>query len=193
MIDDHVEKCLQMLYAAENYSKSALILSGTRNKEVLMPSTIMAAFSLELHFKCLYFSINKKDFKVKTGKNVERHSHDFSLIFATLDLAIKKQMEFTFKSSFVQQDLNQLQDLEGVSGKKISTELQDTIAAWSNIFEKWRYTYDMSNGGPRFKSALFFHAIEAAIREAIFTALPELLVAMHSHHPDKTTIVKRSK
>lgn len=192
MIDDHVAKCLQMLYAAENYSKSALVLSATRDRQVLMPSTIMAAFSLELHFKCLYFSINKKDFKVKTG-NVERHSHDFSLLFATLDSKIRKQMEITFKSSFVPQDFNQHQDLERVSGKKISTELQDTIAAWSNVFEKWRYTYDMSNGGPRIKSALFFHAIEAAIREAIFTALPELLIAMHSHHPDKSTIVGRSK
>lgn len=193
VIDEHQAKCLEMLKTAEGYSKSALILSGTRERDVLMPSTIMAAFSLEIHFKCLYFALCRTDFKLKDRNGGERHSHDFLKIFDDLDVKIKSRMEVSFKSALVDRDRIQQKDFERISGKKISTGLRDTIAAWSDVFEKWRYHYDMSNGGYAFKTTLFFQAIEFAIRDALFTALPELLDNMHRHNPDKMTILGRSK
>jgi len=151
----------QKIYeTAQRYSESAKILNSI-NLEQRKSSQIMAALSLELYFKCIYLIENGKEFKVNGNR-----SHDFKKLFEDLDEKTKDLIVSYYNILISTRDLSDIKAIEKkMVGKHIiNTSFHSIIENWSNVFIKFRYSYEPAN---RYIDMFFFPEIEEALLSII--------------------------
>ena len=115
-------KARQILDAARLYSQVAKFVNGSGRQQFLMPSQVVAALSLELYFKCLFFMENDADFKVNG-----RHSHDFALLFEALTEEARKDIETAFQERMSVRKMDDIMRLEEFGNMKIRTSVPKCI------------------------------------------------------------------
>ena len=79
--------------------------------DLLLPSMVTAALSLELYFKALYLLENNKDFKLN-GK----HSHDFHALFNVLSNTLKQEIESEFDNILKNRDMRDAKLVKSLIG-----------------------------------------------------------------------------
>lgn len=145
------------------YAKAARFLNQQSN--LLLPSHVMAALALELHFKSLFYLEYGKDFKVNG-----RHTHDFHALFQELNDRVKQELISDFKQMLKTRDMSDSATLDMQFNITISCDLMENLKIWSSVFIKLRYFYDFKN---KTMSMTFFPEIEKTIRNAIHKRKPE--------------------
>jgi hypothetical protein len=152
------------------YSNSAQhlnrIASSQEDMSQFIPSQVIAALALELHFKSLYFIENKKDFKINGN-----YSHDFHALFERLSPDIKDTLKTEFQSTMALRNMNDVSIFKSEFGIEVSLDLTDNLQSWSDVFTKIRYIYDKPNKN---KSMMFFPEIEQAVKKTILSLRPDL-------------------
>lgn len=152
---------------AEIYSKSAKYLNSVASHDhsQMLPSQVVAALSLELYFKALYYAENCEDFKVN-----RKHSHDFHKLFQSLTDSSRNALAQSFESQILTRDMRDIEAVEAASGVSVPRDLIGNLEAWSNIFVQVRYIHDR---GPTGRSMMFFLEIEMSVRSVIINLRPE--------------------
>lgn len=140
------------------YAKAARFLNQQAN--LLLPSHVMAALALELHFKSLYYLEYGKDFKVNN-----KHTHDFLALFQELDEIVKQELISDFKKMLETRDMSDVTTLEMQFNFTIPRDLMENLKIWSSVFIKLRYFYDFKN---KAMQMMFFPELEKTIRNALY-------------------------
>ncbi len=163
-----IQKGLQVLDSARGYSKSAHILnslvSQNKNMDLLLPSTVNAALSIELYFKSLHLIVFSSDFKVNGN-----YSHNFSLIYAKLDKIIKGQMDKDFSELINRRNMKDVINIEATTKVVIPRSFSKNLVVWKDVFIKFRYQYENNFSG----STFFFPEIENVVLKQIYLLKPE--------------------
>lgn len=158
---------------ARAYSKASYILNqkafgpsfNVQDMDLVLPSTVNAALSMELYLKTLYLLEKGEDFKVNG-----RYLHDFHLLFGQLDNTTKQSMEAVFIESMRRRDMTDVEKIEKDSSVKVPRDLVGNLFVWKDVFVDIRYIYELKGKGtPMF----FFPEIEDAVLVPIFLLKPE--------------------
>ena len=112
-----IDKAKEIFDAARLYSEVAKFVNG--RQQFLMPSQVVAALSLELYFKCLYYLENGTDFKVN-----DRYSHDFALLFKALTIDAKREIEAAFGRTMGARNMEDIKRLEEFGKMKIGLDFE---------------------------------------------------------------------
>lgn len=160
------ERAKAIFKAAETYSKAAGIINAAAGNDPSqwIPSRVIAALTLELYFKSLYFIENNMEFKIKN-----RHSHDFSTLFDRLSKDLRDCLETNFQYLMKERDMGGVHIMEVECKVKMPRDLAGNLKYWSDVFTQVRYMYDMPN---KEIQMMFFPEIEQAVKETIFSIRP---------------------
>jgi hypothetical protein len=146
------------------YSKAARFLNCGPDLSLILPSQVIAALSLELLFKALFFIETGTDFKIDG-----RHSHDFHNLYKRLDNSLRDKLKSRFDQSIKERAMNDVRAMERRLRRSISLDFDDNLKQWSEIFVEARYPYDLGGG----TQMMFFPEIEDAILSTIYEMNPE--------------------
>jgi hypothetical protein len=158
------DKAKEIFDAARLYSEVAKFVNGSGKQPFLMPSQVVAALSLELYFKCLYYLENGIDFKVN-----DRYSHDFALLFQALTEDARKAIETAFGQSMSARNMGDIKQLEEFGKIKVDIRFEETLKTWSKVFTEVRYLYEAK----AHKNMVFFPEMEHAVVTRILKVKPE--------------------
>lgn len=149
--------------SAKMYANAAKCLnsSSVKDTQLLMPSQVVAALTLELYFKSLYYLEKHQDFKVNG-----RHSHNFHTLYLELDTNTQKDLKSEFKNILQSRNMHNVNTAEAIIKAKIPRGFEENIKSWSNIFVKARYIYDAKG---EVKHMMFFPEIESALLKVMQT------------------------
>lgn len=131
----------------------------------LIPSTVNAAFALELYFKSLYFLEKGKNFK-KDNK----YSHDISALYKELNNSTRQNIESVFNELIKKRNMNDIEDLEKLTGMSFPRDLLGNLIFWKDVFVSVRYIYD---GSKKEIKAMFFPQIEESVLTVIYLLKPD--------------------
>ena len=140
--------------AGQLYSQVATFLNQSGNNSFLIPSQVIAALSLELYFKSLFYHEKGTDFKING-----RYSHDFYSLFKELNEESRKEIKDHFDSLIKNRDMTDIRMMEKIGKLKISLDFDEMLKSWSTIFTNVRYLYEEKAK----KTMVFFPELEAAI------------------------------
>lgn len=153
------EKAHSVFKTAQLYAQAAKHLNGIF-PAMIIPSTVLAALSLELSFKTLYLLEFKREFKVNS-----RHSHDFFALFEELPPAVRDELVRGFDAKIATRDTRDLRIYEQ-EGVPVRLDLRSNLKQWSGVFAGLRYVYEFtekSAGKPGYW--LFFPEIHSVVSE----------------------------
>jgi len=147
-------KSIDIYNNAQTYSKIAKYVNQSGDRSFLIPSQVIAALSLELHFKSLFYLETESDFKING-----RYSHDFYFLFKELSDESKKEIKCDFETAIKNRNMNDVKLMEKQIHTKISLGFFDNLKIWSTIFTEVRYLYEEKAK----QSMMFFPEFEQAI------------------------------
>jgi hypothetical protein len=133
-------KAQNIFNSANIYAKLYYLLNSNTDRSQILPSNVMAALSLELYIKCIYYLEKGKDFLIKN-----RHSHDFHKAFLELNESTRSQIIDEYYLSLKTRDMTDIKTLEEYSKIKINTDFYPVLKEWSTIFVDVRYIYEIIN------------------------------------------------
>lgn len=163
-----IARAHEVFKGAAAYSAAATMLNTSGKLEVMIPSCVNAALSLELYFKSLYILEKGVDFKING-----RHSHNFLKIFDDLDLATKTALNNDFDAKIKAADMTPVHTLKKNSGLETPLTLRPNLEHWSGIFVNLRYLHDfIEDESAKVVHMAWFLDIEAAVRHVIFSRQP---------------------
>jgi hypothetical protein len=161
MLEANMTTAKQIFQAAKLYSSAAKELNG--NVSFLIPSNVLAALSLELYFKSIYFSTKGCEFD---------KSHKIHEIFNALEQSLSSEILSSFDHEMKKVDKSKIIALERSFKLKIDLDLSSILTNWSKIFVEMRYFYDT----PKYQLiAMFFPEIERAILDVVARKVPALV------------------
>jgi len=161
--------------AARSYALSARRLNIEAQRGIaapestgymLLPSHVLAALALELHYKALYYLEFARDFKVSG-----RHSHDFSKLFLELPRQTRDELERRFESVMAGRNMTDVEGIEQFIGVKIGRTLVESLSHWSDVFVKVRYFFEPNESA---RPMLFFDELEASVLEVLRGRRPDM-------------------
>jgi hypothetical protein len=164
----------KILNNARLYSSAAWILSrnssglGGQERCNLIPSQVMAAFSLELYFKALFYILNGKDFRSNN-----RRSHDISKIFNSLEYSLQQKMINDFDLILRSEKLPNSWHLKKEVKRAIPLNLESNLKVRSKILTRFRHPYEVENEN-NLLQIWFSREIEDVVKKTIFEIKPEL-------------------
>lgn len=161
MTTEKVLKAYKIYQSAIMYGKAARTLD--RNSDI-MPSQILAALTLEILFKSLFYLENGRDFKINN-----KHSHDFNKLFIELSESTKTEMRQFFDIDIAISGTSNEQLIANEVGQILVSDLEGLLEQWKDVFVKFRYIYDIEIGG---KQMLFFPQLEASLKSVILNRMP---------------------
>ena len=129
----------RLLGHAQLYSSAAWLLSKNTNglsfkqRERLIPSHILKAFSLELYFKVL---LNLAE----DNLSPEEKSNPESLveIFRSLNGTLRQQMETTFSRILIGKQLPDAWPLDDSVKNKLPRDLEGNLVLWTELLNRFR-------------------------------------------------------
>jgi hypothetical protein len=148
---------------AQRYEEAARVLNAAA-LQLLIPSMVNAALSLELYFKALYFLENASDFKERG-----RHSHNFHHLFGALSDSTRAELSQEFQGQIQDRDMKDVEAVEREAGVTIPRDLEGNLKQWSRVFVDMRYVYDST--GPR--TMMFFPELAGCVVKVIYRRTPE--------------------
>jgi hypothetical protein len=161
------DTALELFRTAGMYGKAARILNAHR-PGLLIPSTVMAAFTLELYFKSLYVLERHAEFRVKG-----RRSHDFYALFEDLSDSIQQELTRDFASGLAARDMRDIREVEETQKMAVPRDLKSNLKGWSGGFAQLRYVHEFiekEKGTPW--AWCFFPEIEASVVAAVTRRQP---------------------
>lgn len=161
------KKSKDIYSAGQLYSQVARYLNESGNNSFLIPSQVIAALSLELHFKSLFYLEKGADFKIN-GK----YSHNFYSLFKELNDESRQEIKDHFDTLIKNRDMKDIRMMEKTGKIKISLDFDDTLESWSTIFTDVRYLYEEKAK----KTMVFFPELEAAVVARITQIMKKLNV-----------------
>ena len=164
----------KILNNAMLYSSAAWILGrnssglGYQERCNRIPSQVMAAFSLELYFKALFYILNGEDFRSNN-----RRSHNISKIFNSLENSLQQKMESDFDLILQRNKLPDSWPLKKKIKNSIPRDLKSNLKARNKILNSFRHPYDLENENDLLQ-IWFSREIEEVVKDTIFEIRPEL-------------------
>lgn len=159
----NIEKYKQIAHAAKIYSDAAFKLNSSfnvgENLYSLMPSQVLAALSLELYLKSIYYLEFGDDFK-KDNK----FSHDLESLFEKLKDSTKEFIMYKYNSIMQNRDMKDIRNLENAMNLQIDTSFLSMLNHWNGIFVNARYFYENKFAN---KMMLLFPELEDSLRSFI--------------------------
>jgi hypothetical protein len=148
------DKSIDIFNNAQIYSKIATYINSPEHPSFLIPSQVIAALSLELYFKSLFYLEKKEDFKIKG-----RYSHDFCSLYNKLSNDSKEEIKNNFDIAIKNRDMKDVKKLEELTKTKISLDFCENLKIWSTIFTEVRYLYEEKAQ----KNMMFFPEFKNAV------------------------------
>ncbi len=156
-----------MFKTADLYEQAARILNGVF-PSMGIPSTVIAALSLELYFKALYVLEFGKEFKLDG-----RHSHDFDALFEELPQETKQELMREFAARLAGRNMQDVRIFEQ-HGVTVATDLKSNLKQWSTVFKDLRYVYEFTaKSGGKQDYWVFFPEIQSVVSRAIVKREPK--------------------
>lgn len=124
---------------AQLYSSAAWLLSKNtsrwsfHNRERMIPSHMLKAFSLELYFKVLLDLAGEGHF---TGEKAFGDS--LVGMFRSLDSSLREQMETLFSRILIKDKLPDAWPLDDSTKNQIPRDLDGNLVLWSELLKKFR-------------------------------------------------------
>ncbi len=159
-----IDKAKEIFVSACLYSEVARYLNQSSRSQFLIPSQVIAALSLELYFKSLYYLEKGTDFKIH-----DRYSHDFAALFMALTEDARNAIETSFRQSISARNMDAIRQLETFGRMKISLEFAEILKTWSKVFTDVRYLYEEK----AHKTMVLFPELEHAVVMRILVIKPE--------------------
>ena len=129
----------RFLDQAQLYSSAAWLLSKNTNglsfqqRERLIPSHILKAFSLELYFKVL---LNLTGDNLSPGK--KNNPESLVEIFRAFNGTLRQQMETTFSRILIGKQLPDAWPLDDTVKNKIPLDLEGNLVLWTRLLNRFR-------------------------------------------------------
>jgi len=157
----------KLLEDARLYSSAAWILSKNssrysfQDRERLIPSHILKAFSLELYFKVLLnLAVGNPgpDKQDKTDSLVE--------MFRALEDSLRKQLETTFSRVLIGKKLPDSWPLDESVKNRIPRDLEGNLVLWSELLRKFRHPNGLESA-EEMPQVWFAREIEEVVRKTL--------------------------
>lgn len=154
------EKAHSVFKTAQLYAQAAGHLNGVF-PSMIIPSTVIAALSLELSFKALYLLEFQREFKVNS-----KPSHDFFQLFNELPQDTRNELVRAFDARIAIRDKSDLRIFEQ-EGVRVPLDLPSNLEQWSGVFTKLRYVHEFveKSAGKR-TYWVFFPEIHTVLTQA---------------------------
>lgn len=129
----------KFLNDAQLYSSAAWILSKKINgqsfdqRERLLPSHLLKAFSLELYFKVLLNLTGGGQ-----ADTAKEPSNNLVEMYRTLDKNLRNQMETSFSRVLIGKQLPDAWPLDEETRNQIPRDLEGNLLLWSKLLERFR-------------------------------------------------------
>lgn len=156
-MSQHTAYSLNIFFAANNFANNAQLLLNTIEKkneeknilDILIPSALNAAISIELYFKCLYVLEN---IDVIGIENIERkfnkHRHDIGKLFADFNNETQDGIKDTFHTYVKTESMLKLKSqFEKLLDKPFEYDLHASLTENRLAFDNLRYVFIQSKWG----------------------------------------------
>ncbi len=154
---------------ARRYAKASYALNSASSQsqdiDLLLPSLVNGALALELYFKSLFYLERSADFVI-----AGRHSHNFACLFDELMISTQKEIDKYFADLMKRRSMVDVEKIEKASAMVVPRDLKGNLKAWSEVFLKVRYIYDVPG---KHLPMMFFPEIEKSVLQAIYQRQPE--------------------
>jgi hypothetical protein len=155
---------LEIFVTAESFFAASThlhrdLLGPKPDRRLIIPTTVLRAFALELHMKCLI--------ALETGTSPWGHS--LKDLFNALPIGIQLQAEKSFKAN-----LKNNPAVRAAAQDASVTSLTEALVSGDLIFERLRYFHELiAQGSSSGKGSFLLGDVHKAVREAILKRKPE--------------------
>jgi hypothetical protein len=123
--DNSISYVRAILNNANNYSHIAKYINQSGISSFLIPSQVIAALSLELFFKTLFFIENSTDFKING-----RYSHDFFALFQELSNESRVRIQSNFEEAIKNRGMQDINLMEKIGSLKVNLDFSENLKIW---------------------------------------------------------------
>lgn len=160
-----IDKISEIAHAAKIYSDAAYLLNQSvkldqDDLKSLFPSQVLAALSLELYIKTIYF----------IEKSNSKFSHNLEGMFNEFEESTRIFIINKYNELMKKRDMKDIENLGNALNMHIDTSFVSMLKIWSEVFVNTRYFYENKIAN---KPMVLFPELESSLVSFILEKRPD--------------------